>query len=648
MLPFIVGAQALPSERDWFENNLSKLMKFQIKDTAQFYAKIDSLSLWSRKFGSIRDLQWVTLAKARNETRLKLYGDALTGLNRLLASDSTDGWLNEHILISLRDLHSDMGAYDQAIAYHQKIDWKILDSSSEAHAPTAFLAFTYYRIGLFKEAIAELKRAIKAMENAEKHYYNVSYTNSLGVFYQNSGMPDSALFWYEVAKEKLIRHFANNENMSKWEYKYMNGLILGNIGDALASKGLHYEAIPLLKLDIEASLNPESPIQYQENGLISLIKLTKSYLATDQLELAKESYLRASELLSPHYQAELHIELDELLAEIQFKSGNTNAAYALLKTIKSKQDSLIFNRKRFQTLHLLEAYSNSKEQEIRQRSAEIIALRERSTRQQRLNFLFFGLILIALLVSLYSTYMFRQNRQRRKAIEQQNHEIEQQKNTIEEALREQKVLLREVNHRVKNNLQIISSMLFLERRKLPQNEVQQLLKDVQDRIHTMAQIHQQLYQEDHREEKNLDNYFTELVDQIIHSYSDQSKKISARSSVNVSYLPLDKTVPLSYILHELTTNSLKHAFLVQKEGTIFFGLDIVENPTGKEVLFTYFDNGSGLSNQTNESSSKVGIGNQLIQLLTSQLKGKLTVKESNGFLLEIRFPIQEDESTFAS
>lgn len=79
-----------------------------------------------------------------------------------------------------------------------------------------------------------------------------------------------------------------------------------------------------------------------------------------------------------------------------------------------------------------------------------------------------------------------------------------------------------------------------------------------------------------------------------------------------------------------------------------FGLDILQTAEGDEVLFTYGDNGSGLVTGFEGANKNAGIGYQLIQLLTSQIKGRLSIKESNGFLLEIRFPIQEDESTFAT
>ena len=208
--------------------------------------------------------------------------------------------------------------------------------------------------------------------------------------------------------------------------------------------------------------------------------------------------------------------------------------------------------------------------------------------------------------------------------------INQQK--IEQALKEKEVLLKEVHHRVKNNMQIISSILNLQAAHLKEESTINLLKKCQNRINTMAFVHESLYQNKSLTEINFSKYINSLAKNLFQSFSDSSSKIKLLLNLNDINLNLDSSIPAGLIINELITNAIKHAFLTANEGEICLNL---YNKNGK-MYFIIKDNGTGLPENFDIKTTKT-LGLQLVLALINQLGAEIKFKSQSQIGTEVSF-----------
>lgn len=206
---------------------------------------------------------------------------------------------------------------------------------------------------------------------------------------------------------------------------------------------------------------------------------------------------------------------------------------------------------------------------------------------------------------------------------------------IRAALKEKDILLQEIHHRVKNNLQIVSSLLDLQAARVTDWAMRDLLRDSQNRIHSMGLIHQTLYGTQDFQSVDFAQFSKALLSLLIRSYSIDPERIAIRVDVEPVHLPIDKAVPCGLVVNELITNALKHAFPDRDRGEIRIALS---RQLGNEALLSVSDDGIGLPNHVN-SKTTTSIGLQLVELLANQLDGEISVSRSNPTRFSLRFPI---------
>lgn len=207
---------------------------------------------------------------------------------------------------------------------------------------------------------------------------------------------------------------------------------------------------------------------------------------------------------------------------------------------------------------------------------------------------------------------------------------------MEISLKEKEVLLREVHHRVKNNMQVVSSILNLQSSYVSDEYALALLKESQNRIKTMAYIHESLYQNKSFTSVNFSDYVHTLVNNIVQSYSYSTEKIKLDLSIEKITLSLDNSIPVGLIINELVTNAIKHAFPNQQTGTISINLKSENNV----VFLDLKDDGAGFSAGVDfENSHSLGL--QLVNTLIEQIEGnvKFKSKENEGTEILISFKI---------
>ncbi|MBP7167072.1 MAG: PAS domain-containing protein [Bacteroidia bacterium] len=197
---------------------------------------------------------------------------------------------------------------------------------------------------------------------------------------------------------------------------------------------------------------------------------------------------------------------------------------------------------------------------------------------------------------------------------------------IREALEEKGLLLREIHHRVKNNLQIIISLFNLQTSYVTDDNAYKALKEGQDRIKSMALIHERFYQTDGLSRIDFDDYIKRLAENLMQSFRLNASKVSLVIHAEKISLDIDTAVPCGLIINEIVSNSLKHAFKGDRKGEILIELKQTEPD---KFLLIIGDNGVGMPEGfTLETSDSLGI--QLIQALTDQLEGKMLVENEPG------------------
>lgn len=202
------------------------------------------------------------------------------------------------------------------------------------------------------------------------------------------------------------------------------------------------------------------------------------------------------------------------------------------------------------------------------------------------------------------------------------------------SLKEKEILLKEIHHRVKNNMQIISSLLHLQAQHLKDPEAAEALKQCQNRIRAMALVHERLYREENLAKIDFQEYAEQLLVHLFQAFLPRSKNISFSLQIEAPPLTIEIAIPLGLITTELVTNSLKHAFSPGQTGEILVSLRKEEN----SLVLKVSDNGKGLPEEIPEK-----FGLEIVRLLTAQLSGtfKMQSRSGKGTEAEVIFPFPD-------
>ena len=216
---------------------------------------------------------------------------------------------------------------------------------------------------------------------------------------------------------------------------------------------------------------------------------------------------------------------------------------------------------------------------------------------------------------------------------------------IKASLAEKVVLLREIHHRVKNNLQVVSSLLNMQARAAKNEDSIDVLTESKNRINAMALIHAQLYESNDLSEINMNDFVNKLLVQLLQSYPVQGTQITKNISIADCPVPISLAVPVGLIVNELLSNALKHAFVGRKEGKIEVNLTASEEG---RINMTVSDDGVGLPAGFDIDATGT-LGLRLIKILTEdQLDGTMEVISKEGTTFNIEFDIDNSGSAVAA
>ncbi len=292
--------------------------------------------------------------------------------------------------------------------------------------------------------------------------------------------------------------------------------------------------------------------------------------------------------------------------------GNEDSAYFYFKAYHNAYLGALKDQEATEIQRVTERYQNDK------REAQL------KSKDQQL-FLIISLLVVIVAAAIV---VIIKNRK----IQIQNKIIRKQLDDLTKMLEQKELLLSELQHRVKNNLQHVISILEIQRESVNFNNIDEIIRGNQNRIHSIALLHKKLNVADSVNEICLTKYILELAELVKTSYSLEGENISLNVNCDIEVMSIEKALPVGLIIVELISNSMKHAFNKPSEGAIHISL--MRDEVKQTNILYYADNGPGFDL---DKTGKKGLGIEIIEGLVDQLNGTIETRNSNGFEQTIYF-----------
>jgi two-component sensor histidine kinase len=464
-----------------------------------------------------------------------------------------------------------------------------------------------------KAAIHHYKKCLQFFKSINDSN-GISYTYSgLGIVYYDNKKFDDALNNYLNAEI----YWANNESSLKADLWNNIGALYIEKNDFENARYYYNKALSFYKSEDWSS---EISMVYYNLGEL--------FLKENKAEKAKESFNKSlaigkkigsyTEIIWAYHGLYLTAKkTKELQQALQYYEQYTN----LKDSVHDLQNQ--------EEVKELEALFNHEKQlkKIKDQQLKIVQSEKKVESEELKNLIFIVFIIFILLLLALGFFHFQKSRKQNKALKE--HQV-----IIHNALDEKELLLKEIHHRVKNNLQVISSLLNLQHNAVDNELTRYVIDETQNRINAIALVHQKLYQSQNIGKIDFGSYLKELVEQqrVIYKSEEIAIECIVEAPANAK-LHLDSAVSLGLIVSELITNAFKYAFVKGKNNTLTVQLLILENNKYQLVIR---DNGAGLPPEF-ENGEKESLGMDLVRILTDQIDGELTIKNDDGAYFSITF-----------
>ncbi|MCV2485126.1 ATP-binding protein [Flavobacterium sp. SH_e] len=553
----------------------------------------------------------------------------------------------------------------------QKLIYKILQLQKEIkyyHNQYAFdvLSYLSYRKGDLVKALYYSNKSIESMHSKEDSIFKGLFFLRRGQLYQHNGKSQEALFWYTKASENKTQ-----ETKLYWYKAFLS--------KAWVLNKLHRsnEALTLLK-KTESEFPPITDFEKMHFAFI----LGETYASLKKMDLAEKNYSIFQNIAKNYPLEFVHDEFPAAFFQISSfyqQIGKTDKARQLLKNgvshtfeigvaekseyyynlfridsterkyndaiknllLSQKYKDSSFNdeqKKKFAEL-LIKYETDKKDKNIKllhtQNQLQLVQSRE--TEREKNILLIGALLLIVIVCLLLYSYIIKQKINRKlKAnqfeLDQKNTFLENLNNEQQKLLKEKEWLIKEVHHRVKNNLQMVTSLLNSQSAYLKDSDAKMAVKDSLRRMQAVSMIHQKLYHDDNISAIAMPQYIDELV-HYLHESFDSENQIVFKKNIEAINLHVSQAIPLGLIITESVVNAIKYAFLEKQNGVIEISL---YHEDKENIVLKIADNGIGLPDFTNKTDTN-SLGLNLIKGLSKQLKGSFSIENNNGVNIIIKF-----------
>ncbi len=470
----------------------------------------------------------------------------------------------------------------------------------------------YNHIGILYNERGEFRQALNYLSKIDAYYQKKGEPNRYTASLYNLAMSYIGLNETDKARECLDRYKVSK--IKRGNYNSL-GLVYVSLSELAIMEGKPRLAIAYqdtARYYFE-KLNIAQPIasRYIAKGKIYLDQ--KEYKEAlynfDKAEqIAKESGIRST--LLPMYKAK---------AEAFSALNNFEQAFHFQKLFEALNDSLNSTKSTELMAQLERDYLMEKANKEKELLNKENQLQELQIEKQR-NFQLSLMALLALGAGILAL-VWKQSR-----IRKNNQMLLLQKNKIiEKALEEKEYLFKEIHHRVKNNLQIVSSLLYLQSQHIADGSALEALREGRSRVQSMALIHQNLYQEDNLSGVDVKTYFGKLAKSLFDSYKVQQERIQLHTEIEALNLDVDTLIPLALILNELLSNALKYAFPDDRKGNLTVKIGLQD----ENLLLRVADDGIGLPANFDKRQHQ-SLGYELIRLFAQKLNARLDIVSDGG------------------
>lgn len=511
-----------------------------------------------------------------------------------------EGYCYEQISLAYRDLGNYSKSIEssfKALKIYDELNLQEKTAGMRLQIGSHFAAEKNY-----PKAITYISQALKTFQQRKDTANVVLAMINLGETYRLNGNADSAAILFKECLEL-------NQKLDNSNVKVVKGYARGNLGMVYATQNKEEEAIELLKsaMEILGQMNDYYSASVYQAELAQIYirqgkkeqgeALLRDALQTAEREKLKEQIRDISKDLSLFYE----------------ETGRFQDALELRKQYEVYHDSLV-NIENVRKTEQLESqyWLDRKDADIR-----ILEVENQSKRRTVFVLSVGAAILLGLLSILYRLQILRKRAYKK---------VAEQKDIIEKREKEKALLLKELNHRVKNNLQMVSSMFSLQAAQFKGEPAADALVAARRRIDALMLIHQKLYREDVDTHIRLADYIKELVDNLVYGFG---KEVDLHLDLSTAKLYIDLAIPLGIIINELLTNSLKYA-----SGESKLRIDVVLKEENDKLRLIIADNGPGIPEGFDFKKSR-SLGMKLVHSLIRQLQGELTQTNDNGCRWEL-------------
>ncbi len=355
-----------------------------------------------------------------------------------------------------------------------------------------------------------------------------------------------------------------------------------------------------------------------EYKISALITLAENQISKGNFAKAEQLFSTIDESILPKD----YLYKDHLLkikSKIAANNGQEKLAIHTLEILVAYKDSL----ESLNTKNILAYHESNYDRTIKER--EISELNTQSIAKSKTIWIT-SLVSIALAALLLLALWFY------KKLRIKNNKIFTQSEQLKAILQEKDILLREIHHRVKNNLQVVSSLLNLQSNYILDEVALEAINDGKNRVLSMALIHQNLYSEDHLTSIETKIYFEDLLDQLFDSYNIANDRITLEKDIDSLFIDVDTMIPLGLITNELISNALKHAFDEEASGIIKFSFKNIKD----KIVIQISDNGKGMDSA--QFTSSKSFGNKMIMAFVQKLKAEFFIHNENGSRITLSVP----------
>ncbi|MEP0986145.1 sensor histidine kinase [Ekhidna sp.] len=528
------------------------------------------------------------------------------------ATKTGDPRLTVEALINL-GLYYDVfvGNLDQCLQYYRAA-YQIAETNGLRH-----LKDIAHYMGVAFHVTDDYERAKKyyleayllAQELNDEYRFIASGINLASIFSSQQSFDTAEILFKKI----LIKSAATGT------YHELANMARVNLANLYVRKKQYKSAYPLLKEGYKYQIEN----RLFRNALQTLDYLVETKIGDNNLN-GMDTLISLNKALIDSTQNARIISLGyENLAEAYYAIGDYKNAYNSKKNHFDAYQKLKEDQ-RAESLYALETkYQNEKQQnEINELKVEaqeaVIASQNRANQRN----IFISLSTFFLLLVLFFVVRYKQKNKSNGLLAEKN-------KVIASALQEKEILLKEIHHRVKNNLQVISSLLNLQAESLSNESALEAITDGQNRVKSMSLIHQRLYLENDLRGVDVNDYLKTLIPQLIHSFTMNKKEIDYKIDVGGIKLDVDTLVPLGLIVNELITNSLKHAFEEVNSGII----ELSMREENDQLRVSIKDNGKGLDEASLKNTNSFGW--KMIGSLSRKLKAELNIINDEGTVVNI-------------